>query len=271
MTALGSKELPELDLKELQPLLREAFSDLLRPKPYLNKEQSLGLQSNKKFLRSLDRARMTLKLPTNLNPHTDIKTVLVSITDGETHIEESLYFNSLTKEKREKHNEQIVKILRAFNLPPHFQDYILHWLLYRKPSNAIPMFDWELLRRIIEEPGEVRWEKLSTTQKKFLQWQFKMLMGMKQHGRPLEQHAKVYRSFKYLLSGSKNRNRRSKTLEETTKALDLRSKKTLREVADELTPDISAEENMAELSNKNYTKIRQRAARFSTGKKFQKK
>lgn len=211
-------------LSELAPISRKMFDDMLTPRPKVNWERTQTLQEDPEFLARLEMIRQREKISKNLKFETDVRADIVSYGDGEMEIVESYFLDyEIGKLRRKRIQNEIASILKDYSLPLNFHDWIQCLLLYRKPLNGTPRYNWDLLDQVMSDPDEAKRIPLSSAEKKFWLWAFRFSRGIRP-GRIPKKYAPEYKKLKDIFADSKNTLRRSRRIADTLDLIDFQKK-----------------------------------------------
>lgn len=261
-------------LKIFEPLIKEVAFGLVTPRASLNKEKWMALQKSSEFLADLKRIRREQKIPADLNSTYDMQCDWICYGEEETDVCESSWVGCLSKNKRLALDNAIKSLLYSYELPMNFYDFILGWLLYRKPSKGTPLLNFELPYQILDNPKEALRIPLSKAEKHLVTNQFRKDLGIKS-GRVPKKYAATYKELQNLLAQSKNTSRTRRSLDSVTEVLKakeemvdyttekgtrIRRKKTLHEVS-EASAQLDDGNLSFEAEHKAYARVRQQKSR----------
>ncbi len=201
------------------------FNFLTSERPFLNEENFYRIQREESgFSVGLEMIRHDFGIPDKLKASSDGYSHWVPVGEGDVDLIESRWMDELNPEKKRKLEKAIELLLSDHKLPIDFYDIAQYWLLYRKMPKGIPPFGIEHIFQIIEKPTEAWRLPLNTAEKKLLTIEFRDRLGIKS-GRVPKKYALVYKQFLDLLSSSKNKTRRLRSLKTALAALDLKGQR----------------------------------------------
>lgn len=179
----------------------------------LNREKVLVLSKNIDFISDVDKARMFLKVP-NLNPDDDFR----EFKYQNKTMEDSSFLYGKNNNYVIKFEREIRKILKRYELPINFTDWVEHAVLYKRFLKTVPKYNAGIIDQIVHNPKEARRIGLTTKEKQFIKdfVRTKMKMGK----RPKKEFDYFYKKICSIIAKSKNFRRPSRSIKTATKALN---------------------------------------------------
>lgn len=252
MASAEEKYPAKQDLKERGRYLLEFLQSA---RPHWNEENWNRIQIKKSTTEAtLEKIRQKFAIPPNLKASSDARGRWVYVGEDTVDITESNWFDSQDFDKKENIKRVLETYLSKNNLPIDFYDAFFYWLLYREIPKWVAPLGFEEVFHIIDYPKKAKQIALSTADKKFLRWYFRNGLGIKS-GKVPKEYANVYKELLTLVSSSKNKLRRFRSLKSSLAALKLRvqtftdnkdeqkmtSRKTYLDLVGELNPVYDAE------------------------------
>lgn len=277
MGTAGNDEMKEF-FGVIQPHLKELFDTLFSPRSKLNLEEWTLLQKNPEYLDVLENIRKDFDVPHDLSLETDLDCSFVPLGDSDMYQEESTWIMCLKNNQRKAFKKTIRGVLDKYKLPLNFSSFITNQVLYRKTSASLPLYNWDILRQIMDDPKEAARIGLSNQEKKSVLWLFRYIHKIS-NGRIPKKYQSTYTKLKTALSKSKNKKRRSRSFDESIKIIELKKEmlnpendksisrkipKNYLDVVAEMNPDDSGEDD-ARIS----ARTRKRASRINNRVKRQ--
>lgn len=182
----------------------------------IDTETSFVLLHNENFLADMQSLREREGIP-ELKPTSDRWRHDTMVYDKIIEMIDSRWLDGkVSREKQERIDGEIGKLVIKYFLPFHFDEWVRHILLYRSPPRERPTFmDNDLISSIAR--GRTLHFPLSTKEKKFWLLYFRSRLGF-ENGRVPKKYARAYRQLNDILNSQKNTRRRSRTYRNTIKA-----------------------------------------------------
>jgi hypothetical protein len=118
-------------------------------------------------------------------------------------VRESRLFANLPAVEQDKLEREINKLIDRYRLPTAFHDWFLEWILYDMPPRWEPVFNFELLNDVFENPERIMRLGLTTGEKIFVRTAVKKQLGIGR-GRPPKQHVATLKKVEDVLSKSRS-------------------------------------------------------------------
>jgi hypothetical protein len=179
----------------------------------LNKEKVLVLSRNNDFISDIDKVREFLKIP-KLDPSNDFR---VFEYQGEM-MEDSGFLYEKNNNYIVKFEREIRKILKKYELPINFTDWIEHAVLYNKFLKTGPKYNPEIVSQISHDTKEAKRIGLTTREKQFVKDYIRL--KIKTEGKNQKDFDNFYKTICKALVKSKNTRRQSKNISIAIKTLN---------------------------------------------------
>lgn len=244
-------------------LVRAGIFKQFGSRPHLNRERWLSLQINKSFLADLESMRERFDVPPTLKFESDMEFGEISVGEKSVDVAESTWVKGLSSGKLMEFENAVKSILIRYKLPLNFHDFVEQWILYREVPDGEPLFNWELIFQISDDPNEVKRIPLNKMEKRFVLMHFRRMLGIEK-GRIPKKFAAQYKRLRQYLSQSKNTSRRSRAVESAIATVRLKDAgKEYLDVAGELYPDAdSVNTTSMEADRKIAARLRKQKSRF---------
>lgn len=197
----------------LQSSLKMIFNHYFGIRAKLNEEKFLILSKNIDFISDIDKARELLKIP-KLDPSNDFR---VFEYQGRT-MEDSGFLYRKNDNYIIKFEREIRKILKKYELPINFTDWIEHAVLYKKFLKTVPKYNPEIVSQIAHNTKEAKRIGLTTKEKQFVKDYIRL--KVKTEGKNQKDFDNFYKTICNALVKSKNTRRQSKNINIAIKTLN---------------------------------------------------
>lgn len=200
----------------IQDLLQNfADSQFFDTRKALNEEKVTYLHLEKNLKKDIKAIRGKFNIP-NLVPEDDVFTFEES--EHSLEADSNWLFRSSIYIQKAFTNE-VEQLINEYSLPKNFYDWLQFYILYNQKPPWKPLYNWDLLQQLGDNKDEAQRIPLTTKEKKFVRWAFRYITKSKP-GRPKKEYQNAYKELIKALSESKNSNRRSRTLVQSTKTFD---------------------------------------------------
>lgn len=233
LNEVSEKEFNEQENINTDNILPKEFAELLRyeadknfgPRASFNKEFAELSSYKQGFIKDLLDLRVNLP---KLDPDDDLIMSSMNYDDEEICFAKSKYLEcDLNETERKKFSKNIYALIKKYKLPKNFYDWLQFYILYSKEPPWKPLYNFDLVEQIIDNPSEAIRIPLTTVEKKYIKRKSRELLNIKE-GRPpkeVSDKQKQYKALCSLLDKSKNINRKYRSLDNAIKVFKLKKEK----------------------------------------------
>ncbi len=178
-----------------------------------NEEKVLVLSRNIDFISDIDKAREFLKIP-KLDPSNDFR----EFEYQGRRMEDSGFLYRKNNNYIVKFEREIRKILKKYELPINFTDWIEHAVLYKKFLKTVPKYNSEIVDQIVHDTKEAKRIGLTTREKQFIRDYIRLKIKVEKLTD--EKFKYFYKVMCEKIEKSKNFHRPSKSIKTAIKAIN---------------------------------------------------
>lgn len=150
--------------KEFAELLQyEVDKKFFGPRANFNKELAESSSYKQGFIKDLSELRANLP---KLDPDEDLIMTSMNYDDEEICFAKSEYLDcGLNETERKKFSKNIYALIKKYKFPKNFYDWLQFYILYSKEPPWKPLYNFDLVEQIIDNPSEAIRIPLTTVEK----------------------------------------------------------------------------------------------------------